>query len=75
MLFGKNPFIPFITDTKKTIKMKDFKNCLRNKVIFPFEVSDAAKDLIQRMLLLDSTKRCTFEEFFCHPWFNDDNAD
>ncbi|KAI9144367.1 kinase-like domain-containing protein [Paraphysoderma sedebokerense] len=41
------------------------------KVKFPSHFSDAAKDLIGRMLTIDPAKRITIKEIKQHPWWNE----
>ncbi|CDP17874.1 unnamed protein product [Coffea canephora] len=65
---------PFWAETDNGI----FKQILKGKIDFvsdPWpQISDSAKDLIQRMLCRDPRKRITAHEVLCHPWIVDDKV-
>jgi len=62
-LIGKPPFET--TDTKTT-----YRRILKVSYAFPSSVpiSDEAKDLIRRILVLDPSKRPTLDELLQHPF-------
>jgi len=65
LLVGKPPFeTPDVKTTYKRIKMNSYS--------FPDHVplSDAAKNLISKILNLDPSKRPTIDEVFAHPFLN-----
>ena len=65
MIIGKPPFeTSEIKQTYKRIKAIDYS--------FPENspISDEAKDLISRILVLDPAKRPSIEEIFDHPFFH-----
>ena len=67
MLVGKYPFFP----NGKCIE--DLVTIVEKGVLnFPASIviSEGAKDLIRRMLVIDVGKRMGFEEFFAHEWVN-----
>ena len=61
---------PFYGTTEKDI----FIGILRGIINFDIEpwprISDAAKDLISRILVLNPKKRCTVEDILNHPWLH-----
>jgi hypothetical protein len=61
MLFGKNPFLLHTEKIQGKMGLKEFKSLIRKEIRFPFAISDAAQDLIQKMLVRDSTKRYSFD--------------
>jgi polo-like kinase 1 len=65
MLIGKPPFeTPDVKTTYKKIRMNSYS--------FPEHViiSDAAKNIITKILNLEPTKRPTLEEIMTHPFMN-----
>lgn len=65
MIIGKPPFeTPDVKTTYKKIRM--------NNYTFPDHVpiSEQARDLIRRILVLEPTKRPNLEEIFAHPFLN-----
>lgn len=65
MLIGKPPFeTPDVKTTYKKIKM--------NQYSFPehIVIGEAAKNIISRILVLDSSKRPNLEEIMSHPFMN-----
>ncbi|GMP47784.1 hypothetical protein CsSME_00015367 [Camellia sinensis var. sinensis] len=63
---------PFWAETDAGI----FKQILKGKLDFKSDpwpqISDSAKDLIQKMLCRDPRTRITAHEVLCHPWIVDD---
>lgn len=45
-----------------------YKYILNTQLAFPDYVSDDARDLLQKMLVPDPTKRCTMQTIMEHPW-------
>ncbi|CDH56459.1 pkinase-domain-containing protein [Lichtheimia corymbifera JMRC:FSU:9682] len=45
-----------------------YKYILNTQLAFPDYVSDGARDLLQKMLVPDPTKRCTMQTIMEHPW-------
>lgn len=56
---------------------------LRGNIRYPVPISDDAKDLIERMLVVEPTDRISIPQLFRHPWlkkacageFNEDSED
>ncbi|KRX05524.1 Protein kinase-like domain [Pseudocohnilembus persalinus] len=68
MLYGYPPFNP-----KKGGNINDLINLIeKNEIKLPDEVkvSNEAKDLIKKMLVIDPEKRISFQDFFQHPWIS-----
>ncbi|XP_052202354.1 calcium-dependent protein kinase 11-like isoform X1 [Diospyros lotus] len=65
---------PFWAETDSGI----FQQILKGKLDFESEpwpnISDSAKDLIQKMLCRDPRKRISAHEVLCHPWIVDDRV-
>lgn len=65
---------PFWAESESGI----FRQILHGKLDFESDpwpsISDAAKDLIRKMLNRDPKKRLTAHEVLCHPWILDDAA-
>ncbi|XP_057469596.1 calcium-dependent protein kinase 11-like isoform X1 [Actinidia eriantha] len=63
---------PFWAETDSGI----FRQILKGKIDFESEpwpnISESAKDLIQKMLCRDPRKRISAHEVLCHPWIVDD---
>ncbi|ORX56738.1 Pkinase-domain-containing protein [Hesseltinella vesiculosa] len=51
-----------------------YKYILNTKLAFPDYVSDAARDLLCKMLVPDPTKRCTMKDIMNHPWLHGHQA-
>lgn len=51
-----------------------YKYILNTSLAFPDYVSDAARDLLQKMLVPDPTKRCTMQTVMSHPWLDPHRA-
>lgn len=47
-----------------------YKKIIEGKFSIPSFVSESAKDLIRKILTVDSAKRFTIQEIVGHPWFN-----
>ncbi|KAL7176558.1 hypothetical protein ACSBR2_029982 [Camellia fascicularis] len=64
---------PFWGETDKGI----FRQIIKGKLDFESDpwpnISESAKDLIQKMLCRDPKKRITAHEVLCHPWIADDS--
>lgn len=74
MLYGKPPFLPSSSSGGKI----DFllEAIETQKLVFDDEkikVSDDAKDLIRKMLVVDPENRIDFPEFFDHRWVKLEN--
>eukprot|EP00890_Picochlorum_soloecismus_P002510 jgi/Picsp_1/325/NSC_00324-R1_snf1-like protein kinase len=73
MLCGKYPFRRKEDDKMKaTARMEALLNRIKAvEYTFPphLELSDAAKDLVQRMLVGDPKRRATLGDIMEHPWF------
>lgn len=76
MLFGTNPFFDY--DDPNIDQKTLFKRIIAGKFTFPTDtkahVSDVAKDLIQKMLVVDVHGRCGCSQradldLRDHPWF------
>lgn len=57
--------LPFDDD----VIQKLFKKIKTGQYSIPSHVSDASRDLIEKMLVVDPTKRITMSEILAHPWF------
>lgn len=65
MMIGKPPFeTPDVKTTYKKIKMNQY--CFPEHVI----ISESAKNLISKILVLETSKRPTLDEIMMHPFMN-----
>ncbi|KAI9319639.1 kinase-like domain-containing protein [Dichotomocladium elegans] len=51
-----------------------YKYILNTELAFPDILSNEARDLLQKMLVPDPTKRCTIQTIMEHPWLNEHRA-
>jgi len=68
ILYGAVPF--------RASSMNELHNLiLKRKCKFKSNISEAARDLLFKMLELDPKKRYSIQQILCHEWFSDYDAD
>jgi serine/threonine protein kinase len=66
MLVGEPPFI-----AKSTLELsRMFKTITSASIPSELNISESCRDLVTRLLTVNSVNRITWDEFYVHPWFN-----
>ena len=58
-------YLPFVDNDEQ----KMYKKIVEGKLYFPQQISNSAKDLLQKLLEKDPLKRISISEIKKHPWF------
>jgi len=60
----------------KAPNMKELLEIITKKgYVFPVKISDEAKDLVQKMLVVNPSDRISLPEILSHPWLKETDSD
>lgn len=68
MLHGYSPFKPSSYKNQKNATREIFENIQKHKYKIEKDVSEECRDLIDKLLTMDRSKRIKIDDVFRHPW-------